>query len=86
MFRLAGIEEAQREACRGKERQEFLRFARRKWLASDRAAENVQRVFRGHIGRRRAELMTEMRRLTGEARGEWVEVSFASFGGVFIYG
>lgn len=75
MPRLASIEEEQREACRGAKRKEFLRFARRKWLASDRAAESVQRVFRGHIGRRRAGLAAEVRRLTGEARTEWVEVS-----------
>lgn len=72
--RLAGIEEAQRDICRGTKRREFLRFARRKWLASDLAAESVQRVFRGHIGRRRAALNAEVQRLTGEARAEWVEV------------
>lgn len=73
-IRLAHIEEAQRKTCRGVKRQEFLRFARRKWLASDLAAESVQRVFRGHIGRKRAALNAEVRRLTGDARAEWVEV------------
>ncbi|CAM9098119.1 unnamed protein product [Laminaria digitata] len=72
--RLASIENAQRGACCGAKREEFLRFARRKWLASDRAAEHVQRIFRGHIGRRRAGLAAEVRRLTGQARAEWVEV------------
>ena len=72
--RLAGIEETQRATCRGAKQRDFLRFARRKWLASDLAAESVQRVFRGHIGRRRAALNAEVRRLTGEARTEWVEV------------
>ena len=75
MLRLASIENAQREACCGVKRENFLRFARRKWLASDRAAEHVQRVFRGHIGRRRAGLAKEVRLLTGQARAEWVEVS-----------
>ncbi|CAM9915421.1 unnamed protein product [Ectocarpus sp. 6 AP-2014] len=70
--RLAGIEEEQRKICREANRLEFVRFARRKWLASDLAAESVQRVFRGHIGRRRAALNAEVRRLTGEARMEWV--------------
>lgn len=74
LFRLSAIEEAQREACRGTKRQQFLRFARRKWLASDKAAVSVQRVFRGYIGRRRAGLAVEARRLTGEARADWVEV------------
>lgn len=76
LSRLASIEEAQRELCRGTQRREFLRFARRKWLASDLAAEIVQRVFRGHIGRRRAALNAEVQRLTGEARAEWVEVRY----------
>ncbi|CAM9159646.1 unnamed protein product [Ectocarpus fasciculatus] len=73
--RLAGIEEEQRKICREENQLEFVRFARRKWLASDLAAESVQRVFRGHIGRRRAALNAEVRRLTGEARMEWVEAS-----------
>lgn len=76
LSRLASIEEAQRELCRGTKRREFLRFARRKWLASDLAAETVQRVFRGHIGRRRAALNAEVQRLTGEAHAEWVEVRY----------
>ena len=75
MFRLASIENAQRETCCGAKREEFLRFARRKWLKSDRAAEHVQRLFRGYIGRRRVGLAKEVRRLTGQARAEWVEVS-----------
>lgn len=77
LLRLASIENAQREACCGAKREEFLRFTRRKWLASDLAAEKLQRVFRGHIGRRRAELVAEVRRLNGQARAEWIEVSFS---------
>lgn len=81
---MAGIEEAQRAKCRGAKQREFLRFARRKWLASDLAAESMQRVFRGHIGRRRAALNAEVRRLTGEARTEWVEVSNVSESAVYV--
>lgn len=76
--RLAGIEEAQRETCRERKRQKFSRFARRKWLACDRAAESVQRVFRGYVGRKRARLTAEVRRLTGKADKDWVEVSSAA--------
>lgn len=77
IIRLGSIEEAQRKLYRGAKRQEFLRFARRKWLASDRAAETVQKTFRAYIGRKRAGLAAEVRRLTGKARMDWVEVSFS---------
>ena len=73
-LRLARIEEAQREAYRASKRQDFHRFARRKWLANDRAAVAIQRVFRGRVGRRRASLAAEAQKLAGEAHAEWVEV------------
>ena len=73
--RLASIEEAQRETQQAAKRQQFLRFARRKWLASDRAAESVQRVFRGYAGRKKANLTAEVRRIMRETSAEWVEVS-----------
>lgn len=77
-LRLAGIEEAQRETCQEKKHEEFLRFARRKWLACDRAAESMQRVFRGYVGRMRARLTAEVRRLMGKANADWVEVSIVT--------
>lgn len=71
---MAGIEQAQREKFRKETSQACMRFVRRKWIARDRAALGLQRVFRGQLGRMRAKLMKEMTRIAGGAHSEWMEV------------
>ncbi|CAM9141145.1 unnamed protein product, partial [Choristocarpus tenellus] len=83
--RLAAIEETQRLMESAQHRQNFERCARRKWLAQDIAAAKVQRMYRGHIGRRRVQLMRETRKIFGEASDGWIEVRDRNEGELWYY-
>jgi IQ calmodulin-binding motif len=59
--RLAAMEDAQRETAVLARRAQAERAARRHWARRDDAAVTLQRVFRGHLGRRRALIMRQVR-------------------------
>ncbi|CAM9103081.1 unnamed protein product, partial [Discosporangium mesarthrocarpum] len=83
--RLSAIEEAQRTVENTQRKIDYQRSARRKWLAQDVAAETIQRTYRGHIGRRRAELLRETKKVIGEAKTGWIEVRDHDQGEVWYY-
>ncbi|KAG5189103.1 hypothetical protein JKP88DRAFT_243361 [Tribonema minus] len=83
--RLVAMEDAQRRAARAAAQSAAERRARRQWLARDEAAAALQRVYRGHLGRRRAAIMRETRRLLDAASAEWLEVRDGATGDTWYY-
>lgn len=54
------------------------------YLAQDRAALQVQRLFRGHLGRRRVHMLRQLSAVVGRAE-DWIEVRDAETGDVWFY-
>jgi hypothetical protein len=83
--RLAGIEEGQRAVRLELKRVEMTRKARRKWLKKDDAALGLQRLWRGHVGRRRAAILYHTAELLRAASSDWIEVRDTEAGEVWYY-
>mmetsp|Transcript_33769 Transcript_33769/g.43345 ORF Transcript_33769/g.43345 Transcript_33769/m.43345 type:complete len:1809 (+) Transcript_33769:177-5603(+) len=61
------------------------RRLRKRWQEDDRAALLLQKVYRGHLGRRRAGLFAEIANLRQTATTEWKEVRDEETGDVWYY-
>lgn len=58
---------------------------RTEYLAKDKSAVEIQRVFRGYIGRRRVHLTKKIRDMTHGEVAEWIEVCDKESGQVWYY-
>ena len=55
------------------------------WLDTDRRAVTLQRVYRGHLSRRRVNVMLALARARAEAKAAWVEVRDEETGDVWYF-
>ena len=58
---------------------------RQEWLGDDRAASSLQRVFRGHIGRRKARVVQEIKEQEEQIKADWIEVRDQETGDVWYF-
>eukprot|EP00937_MAST-01D_sp_MAST-1D-sp2_P000692 g692.t1 len=79
--RLEAVEGVQDEARARAERLGNVGRQRREWAGQDIAAARVQRVYRGHIGRRRGAVAAHQRSIAAA----WTEVRDSSSGEVWFY-
>jgi hypothetical protein len=61
------------------------RSDRATWVAQDRAAVELQRIFRGGVGRRTAALTQRVQELSDPSVGDWIEVRDRSNGDTWYY-
>jgi hypothetical protein len=77
----------QRRSAQQQSRAELMAQVERRsaWLEDDRRALEIQRLYRGHLGRRFVELLRETARMEAEAKEAWVEVRDAESGDLWYF-